>query len=148
MRITDQLKYGFHNKSFILNAPLVSCPFPVIHFGWVCCCTYPKRMTGNGQLTTGAFRINVLLRNPHFSRLQLQLVPIRLFLMLSRCRTHDNYWFESSFWCPLLPTSATPNQINFLVAIFFQLNCAVSNTVYRKRLALEKTKRDYSLHTT
>ena len=26
-------------------------------------------MTGNGQLTIGAFRINDLLRNPHFGRL-------------------------------------------------------------------------------
>ena len=29
--------------------------------------THPKRMTGNGQLTRGAFRINDLLRNPNFS---------------------------------------------------------------------------------
>ena len=43
------LKYGFCNKSFILNAPLVSCPIPVIRFGWVCCCTHPKQMTGIGQ---------------------------------------------------------------------------------------------------
>ena len=57
----SNLKYGFHNKSFILNAPLVSCPIPVIRFGWVCCCTHPKRMTGIGQLTRGAFRINDLL---------------------------------------------------------------------------------------
>ena len=55
------VKYGFHNKSFILNAPLVSCPIPVIRFGWVCCCTHPERMTGIGQLTRGAFRINDLL---------------------------------------------------------------------------------------
>ena len=60
------LKCGFLKKSFIMNAPLVSCPFPVIRFGWVCCCTHPKRMTGNGQLTRCAFRINDLLRNPHF----------------------------------------------------------------------------------
>ena len=32
------LKWGFLKKSFIMNAPLVSCPFPVITFGWVCCC--------------------------------------------------------------------------------------------------------------
>ena len=49
---------GFHKKSFIMNAPLVSCPFPVIRFGWVCCCTHPKRKIGIGQLTRGAFRIN------------------------------------------------------------------------------------------
>ena len=54
----SSLKYGFHNKSFILNAPLVSCPIPVIPFGWVCCCTYLEGMTGTGQLTRGAFRIN------------------------------------------------------------------------------------------
>ena len=48
------LKYGFHNKSFILNAPLVSCPIPVIRFGWVQQQTHPKRMTGIGQLTRGA----------------------------------------------------------------------------------------------
>ena len=28
--IDQVLKYGFHNKSFILNAPLVSCPLPVV----------------------------------------------------------------------------------------------------------------------
>ena len=27
-------------KSFIMNATLVSCPFPVITFGWICCCTH------------------------------------------------------------------------------------------------------------
>ena len=55
------LKYGFHNKSFILNAPLVSCPIPVIRSGWVQQQTHQKRMTGIGQLTRGAFRINDLL---------------------------------------------------------------------------------------
>ena len=69
------LKYGFLNKSFILNAPLVSCPFPVIRFGWVCCCTHPKRMTGNGQLTRGAFGINDLLRNPQFSTKKVLVFP-------------------------------------------------------------------------
>ena len=61
------LKYGFHNKSFILIAPLVSCPIPVIRSGWVQQQTHPKRMTGIWQLTRGAFRINALLWNPHFS---------------------------------------------------------------------------------
>ena len=61
------LKYGFHNKSFILHAPLVSCPIPVIRFGLVCCCIHPKQMTGIGELTKGAFKINDLLRNPYFS---------------------------------------------------------------------------------
>ena len=37
-----QLKCGFHKKSFIMNAPLVSCPFPVITFGWVQQLTHPK----------------------------------------------------------------------------------------------------------
>ena len=60
------LKCGFHSKSFILNAPLVSCPIPVICFGWVCSCTHPERMTGIGQLTRDAFRINDLLWNPYF----------------------------------------------------------------------------------
>ena len=60
------LKCGFLKESFIMNACLVSCPFPVIHFWWVCCCTHPKRMTGNGQLTRGAFIINDFLRNPDF----------------------------------------------------------------------------------
>ena len=50
-----------------MNAPLVSCPLPVIRFGWVCCCTHPRRMTGNGQLRRGAFKIDDCLRNPHFS---------------------------------------------------------------------------------
>ena len=53
-----------------MNAPLVCCPFPVIHFGWVQQQTHPKRMTGNGQLTRSAFIINDVndfLRNPHFS---------------------------------------------------------------------------------
>ena len=57
----SSLKCGFHNKSFILNAPLVSCPIPVIRSGWVQQQTHPKRMTGIGQLTRGAFRINDLL---------------------------------------------------------------------------------------
>ena len=30
--------------------------------------THPEVMTGNGQLTRGAFIINDFLRNPHFSR--------------------------------------------------------------------------------
>ena len=57
---------GFHKKSFIMNAPLVSCPFPVIRFGWVCCYIHPQRMTENGQLTRGAFITNDCLRNLHF----------------------------------------------------------------------------------
>ena len=60
------LKCGFLKKSFIMNAPLVSCPFPVITFGWVQQQTHPKVMTGNGQLTRGAFIINDFFRNPHF----------------------------------------------------------------------------------
>ena len=31
--------------------------------------THPKVMTGNGQLTRGAFIINDFLRNPHFSNI-------------------------------------------------------------------------------
>ena len=54
--IWDTLKYGFHNKSFIMNAHLVSCPIPVIPSGWVQQQTHPKRMTGIGQLIRGAFR--------------------------------------------------------------------------------------------
>ena len=50
-----------------MNAPLVSCPFPVITFGWVQQQTHPKVMTGNGQLTRDALIINDFLRNPHFS---------------------------------------------------------------------------------
>ena len=46
---------------------LVSCPFSVITFGWVQQQTHPKVMTGNEQLTRGAFIINDFLRNPHFS---------------------------------------------------------------------------------
>ena len=67
------LKCGFLQKSFIMNVPLVSCPFPVLTFRWVCCCTHPKVMTGNGQLTRGAFIINDFLRNPHFSLLKYQI---------------------------------------------------------------------------
>ena len=52
------LKCGFLKKSYIMNAPLVSCPFPVIVFGCVQQQTHPKVMTGNGQLTRGAFIIN------------------------------------------------------------------------------------------
>ena len=61
------LKCKFLKKSFIMNAPLASCPFPVITFGWVQQQTHPKVMTGNGQLTRGAFIINEFLKNPHFS---------------------------------------------------------------------------------
>ena len=43
------LKYGFHNMSFILNAPLVSCPIPVILFGWVQQQTYPKQNWATDQ---------------------------------------------------------------------------------------------------
>ena len=37
------------------------------HLLWVQQQTQPKEMTGNGQLTRGAFMINDFLRNPHFS---------------------------------------------------------------------------------
>ena len=37
------LKYGFHNKSFILNAPLVICPIPVIRSGWVGAAANPPK---------------------------------------------------------------------------------------------------------
>ena len=57
-------------KPSILNAPLVSCPIPVIRFGWMQQQTHPKRMTGIGQLTRGAFRIIDLLWNPYFSVIQ------------------------------------------------------------------------------
>ena len=43
--IQSVLKCGFLKKSFIMNSP-----FQVIAFGWVCCCTHPKVMTGNGKL--------------------------------------------------------------------------------------------------
>ena len=59
--IDQVLKYGFHNKSFILNAPLVSCPIPVICSGWVQQKTHPKQMTGIGQLTRGPFRMKDFL---------------------------------------------------------------------------------------
>ena len=55
-----------------MNAPLVvSCPFPVVRFGWVCCYTHPQRLTGNGQLTRGASIINDCFRNPHFSKVNI-----------------------------------------------------------------------------
>ena len=54
-----------------MNAPLVSCPFAVIRFGWVQQQTHPKRMTVNGQLTRGAFIINDFLRNPHFDKIRI-----------------------------------------------------------------------------
>ena len=43
----ELLKCGFHNKSFIVNAPWVSCPIAVIRFGWVCCFTHPAWITEN-----------------------------------------------------------------------------------------------------
>ena len=66
------LKYGFVKKSFMnlwMNAPLVSCPFPVITFVRVCCCIHSNMMSENGQLKRVAFIINDFLRNPHFSDL-------------------------------------------------------------------------------
>ena len=58
------LKYGFHNKSFILNAPLVSL---VIGSGWVQQQTHPKQMTGIGQLTRRSFRIGLVMKfDPKF----------------------------------------------------------------------------------
>ena len=62
------LKCGFLKQSLIINAPLVSCPFPVIRCGCIKQKTYPKRMNGNGQLR-GAFMIKDFLRNSHFSKL-------------------------------------------------------------------------------
>ena len=59
-----------------MNAPLVSCPFPVITFKWVQQQTHPKVMTGNGQLTRGALIVNDFLRNSHFKG---QLISICLF---------------------------------------------------------------------
>ena len=49
------LKCGFHKKSFILNATLVSCPFPSLI--WVgATANPPKSEDGNGQLTRVAFK--------------------------------------------------------------------------------------------
>ena len=81
------LKCGFLKKSFIMNAPLVSCPLPVITFG---CCTYPKVMTGNGQLTRGAFIINDFLRNPHFSNYHLHIFVEFCFAIVARTLTLKN----------------------------------------------------------
>ena len=64
---SDDLKWATDKKSFIMNAPLVRCPFQVITIRWVQQQTHPKVMTGNGQLTRGAFIINDFLRNLHFS---------------------------------------------------------------------------------
>ena len=72
------LKYGFHYKSFILNAPLVSCPIPVIGFGSVCRYTHSEQMTGIGQLTIGAFRINDLW-NPYFRGLLILKCSLGVF---------------------------------------------------------------------
>ena len=89
------LKYGFHNKSFILNAPLVSCPIPVIRSGWVQQQIHPKRMTGIGKLTRGAFRIKDLLWNPHFSQdfhiLEI-LLPFRHNFLENQCRKREDSW--------------------------------------------------------
>ena len=41
MEFNHHLKCGFLKKSFIMNAPLVSCPFLVITFGWVQQQTHP-----------------------------------------------------------------------------------------------------------
>ena len=62
------LKYGFHKKSFILNATLVSCPFPSSLLGGFAVAPTskaianpPKSEDGNGQLTRIAFKINDFL---------------------------------------------------------------------------------------
>ena len=85
------LKYGCHNKSFILNAPLISCPIPVIRFGWVCCCTHPERMNRIGQLTRGAFRINDLLWNPYFSN-QFRNYESYFSLLERALNVDKNHW--------------------------------------------------------
>ena len=54
---TNLLKYGFLKKSFIMNVPVAP----------------PKVMTGNRQLTRGAFIRNDFLRNPHFRKKQGKL---------------------------------------------------------------------------
>ena len=63
------LKCGFLKKSFIMNAPLVSCQFPAITFGlWVgATANPPKSDDWKWELTRGAFIINGFLRNSHFS---------------------------------------------------------------------------------
>jgi hypothetical protein len=54
----SHLKCGFHKKSFILNATLVSCPFPTSLLGGFAVASTskatanpPKSEDGNGQLT-------------------------------------------------------------------------------------------------
>ena len=58
LALHNLFKYEFNNKSFILNAPLVSCPIPVIRL-----LLHPPRADDWNweQLTRGAFRINDFL---------------------------------------------------------------------------------------
>ena len=61
------LKCRFLKKPFITNAPLVSCPFPVVIFQLVQQQTHQKVMTGNVQLAKVHSWLNDFLRNPYFS---------------------------------------------------------------------------------
>ena len=82
---------GWHYRLIIFRKSLlfnfVYLPFLRSHLSFICCCTHPKVMTGNGQLTRGAFIINDFLRNPHFKT--------KNFLRLVSCKIYPFSIFNS-----------------------------------------------------
>ena len=88
-----------------MNAP---CPFPVITFGRVQQPTHQKVMTGDGQLTRGAFIINDFLRNPHYrahktpilhTTINLFVLPTSDIFEIDICRSLTN---QTLLFCYLL----------------------------------------------
>ena len=124
------LKCGFLKKSFIINAPLVSCPFPVITFGLVQQQTHPKVMTGNGQLTRGAFIINDFVRNPHFSRWFFIVSTIK-----NKRRNFSSFLLESFLWYSF-------QKIYLCNDIVWELKSDISSSIIKSNLS-SKNKENY-----
>ena len=104
VRLHFNLKCGFLKKSFIINAPLVCCPFPDITLEWMQQQTLTKVMTENGQLRRDAVRIKDFLRNPHLSRYVISLLGL----------------FATRMTSPSLNVSTTPlRQLGFLPMFTF-----------------------------
>ena len=53
-------------NAFNHECTFVSWPFPFITFWLICCCTHPKVITGNGQLTKVQSGLNDFLKNAYF----------------------------------------------------------------------------------
>ena len=79
-----QTKSKYFSMVFLFNyeCTYVIWTFPIITFGWVCSCSYPKVMTGNGQQTKVHSWLNDFLRNLYFSYYVGRYELSRRFLVL------------------------------------------------------------------